>query len=129
MKRKIVRVAVVACLLIVFFSYSALAGFTSRASITKNQTGAWGAYGDLDSWTQTPSSESYVNNQSSSTNTLWAAGQSQTGKEYCQTSAAPGRNNSRTATDILTGRYRVVLDPQGPNYSGCNGSGSHSWHP
>lgn len=125
MKRKIIRIALVICLLTVLFSYSALA-FTSKASITIKQTGAWGSYGSHPGGIQS-SSSSYVNNQSSSTNTLWAAGQSESGREYCQTSAAPGRTNSRSATDILAGRYRVVLDPQGPNYSGCNGSGNHSW--
>lgn len=60
------------------------------------------------------------------TNVLWAAGQSYSGKEFCNCSAQPGKSNYEDAVDILPSRYRLVLDPSGPLATGCNGSGSFS---
>lgn len=103
---------------------TASAGGSSSATITSSKDGAWGSYFDMVLNNPDSFGNTYVKNLSTSTNTLWAAGQSGAGKEFCNASAKPGKSGSNSCTDILPGRYRVVLDPSGPLATGCNGSGS-----
>ena len=107
-------------------SVAAASGGGSNATIKKDQTGAWGSYFDLIYNNPDSFGDSYVKNNATSTNTLWAAGQSGSGKEFCNCSAQPGKNGSKHVTDILPGVYRVVLDPSGPLAKGCDGSGGFS---
>ncbi|MDO5377298.1 MAG: hypothetical protein Q4G52_03085 [Clostridia bacterium] len=113
-------------LLLVSCTFLASASGTSSATISSDEDGAWGEYFTLEDNRGWSTADTYVKNESSSTNVLWAAGQSKSGNEFCKASAKAGENGNAHAKDIKGGEYRVVLDPSGPMMKGCNGSGSHS---
>lgn len=98
----------------------------SSATIYAHQDGAFGPYQTLESNLGRSTASTSVVNESTSTNTLWAAGQSRSGNEFCKASAKPGKTGYQSARDIAGGDYRVVLDPSGPLMTGCNGHGNHS---
>ena len=126
MKTSIRRVMICLCITMICVSIASASGGTSTASITSSKDGAFGPWVDLIYNDPHSFAETHVTNESSSTNVLWAAGQSYSGKEFCNCSAQPGKSNYEDAVDILPSRYRLVLDPSGPLATGCNGSGSFS---
>lgn len=110
-----------ALLITLMFSISVHA-YTSYQTISSDQDGAWGP----DSYA---SDDVFIkgNNYSSSTNTLWVAGQTQGYKVFGHTFGnipiGIGTTNSRTATQVIEHKYHVILDPAGPLAKGCNGWG------
>lgn len=127
MKNFVRRILMFVCIsVVVFTSIAAAAGGGSSATISSDKTGAWGSYFTLIYNNPNSFGDSSVTNKDTSTNVLWAAGQSSSGKEFCNCSAQPGKSGSKHVTDILPGQYRVVLDPSGPLAKGCDGSGSFS---
>ena len=126
MKTSIRRVMICLCIAMICVSIASASGGTSVASITSSEDGAFGSWVDLIYNDPNSFAETHVTNDSSSTNVLWAAGQSYSGKEFCNCSAQPGKSDYEEAVDILPSRYRLVLDPSGPLATGCNGSGAFS---
>lgn len=120
MRSKNLRVGFLLLLVVVLMSTTvAFAKVDSYVNITANQTGAWGytrmyagSTGNLYGW-----------NSSDSTNVLYCA--TDTGATYRTMRMVIGSGVcTQTGFAIVPGSYRVVLDPSGPNASGCIGYGS-----
>ena len=121
MKRKALLFAAVAlvALLVGSVAYAGL-GTSSYASISLSQTGAYGGTWQPMSGTTTFTGANYT----SATNTLYVGTYRRyvSGSNYSY-AMAPGNTLTPRTPSLNTCDYQVVLDPAGPNFSGCAGWG------
>lgn len=109
-------------LLVVSLSFVAYANdekIESSTTITDTQTGAWGSAKNYPGIIGNLSGS----NSSSSIKTLYCA--TDLGPTYRTMAMVVGSGYcSQSGFTITPGTYRVLLDPAGPDLSGCNGQGS-----